>query len=68
MTTSSKTKSYPKPVLFKTYANNLAKSLHENNQQMRIYCLKPRSNKNKRECKKCGRDTFMCPIIKVFHL
>ena len=35
---------------------------------MRIDCLKPRSNKNQRECKICGCDTFMCPITKGFHL
>ena len=39
-----------------------------NNQQKCIDCLKPRSNKNERVCKKCGSDYFMFPIIKVFHL
>ena len=44
----------------KSYQNdNLAKRLHTNNQQMRIDCLKPRSNKNQRECKICGCDTFV---------
>ena len=28
------------------------------NQQKCIDCLKPRSNKNERECKKCGCDYF----------
>ena len=27
---------------------------HENNQQVRIDCLEPRSKKNKFECKNCG--------------
>ena len=31
---------------------------HENNQQMRIDCLKPRSKKNKFECKNCGCTNF----------
>ena len=34
---------------------------HTNNQQKCIDCLKPRSNKNKRECKKCGCDYFYVP-------
>ena len=40
---------------------NLAKRLHTNNQQKYINCLKPRSNKNERECKKCGCDCFYVP-------
>ena len=40
---------------------NLAKSLHTNNQQKCIDCLKQRSNKNERECKKCGCDSFYVP-------
>ena len=31
---------------------------HTNNQQKCIDCLKPRSNKNERECKKCGCNYF----------
>ena len=31
-----------------------AVSPHENNQQVRIDCLEPRSKKNKFECKYCG--------------
>ena len=30
----------------------------ENNQKVRIDCLKPRSNKNKFECKHCGCTEF----------
>ena len=57
-----KTKIYVK----KYQSDNLAKRIRTNNQQMCIDCLKPRSNKNKRECKKNGCDTFMCQIIRVF--
>ena len=57
MTTRSKTKSYPKQVSFKIYD----KRFHISNQQMCIDCLKPRSNKNERECKKCGCDCFYVP-------
>ena len=32
--------------------------LRENNEQVCIDCLKPRSNKNKFECKKCGCTEF----------
>ena len=34
---------------------------HINNQQVCIDCLKPRSNKNERECKKCGCNKFYVP-------
>ena len=34
---------------------------HTNNEQKCIDCLKPRSNKNERECKKCGCDYFYVP-------
>ena len=40
---------------------NLSKRLCTNNQQKCIDCLKPRSNKNERECKKCGCDYFYVP-------
>ena len=40
----------------------------ENNQQACIDCLKPRSNKNKFECKKCGCTDFHVPIIKILDL
>ena len=64
MTTTSKTKSHPKQVPFKVYA----KRFYINNQQVHIDSLKPRSNKNDHECKKCDCDYFCMPIIKVFHL
>ena len=32
--------------------------LRENNQKVCIHCLKPRSNKNKFECKNCGCTEF----------
>ena len=35
-----------------------ARRLRENNEQVCIDCLKPRSNKNKFECKKCGCTEF----------
>ena len=54
MTTTSKTKSYYERVL----CNIDAKRLRENNQQKRIDCLKPRSNKNELECKNCGCNEF----------
>ena len=57
MTTTSKTKSYYERVL----CNIDAKRLRENNQQKRIDCLKPRSNKNELECKKCGCSEFYVP-------
>ena len=50
MTTSSKTKSHFEQLLSKTYA----RSFHKNNQRVCIDCLKPRSNKNKFECKNCS--------------
>ena len=50
MTTTSKTKSRFNQVLLKIDA----RTFHENNQQKCIDCLKPRSNKNKPECKKCS--------------
>ena len=37
---------------------NLVKRLHTNNQHICIDSLKPRSNKNERECKKRGCDCF----------
>ena len=43
------------------------KSFCKNNQKVCIDCLKPRSNKNKFECKNCSC-TFMCSSIKIFHL
>ena len=50
MTTPSKTKSHFEQLLSQIYA----RWVRENNQQVCIDCLKPRSNKNKFECKNCG--------------
>ena len=57
MTTTTKSKSHPKQVAFKIYAERF----HINNEQMRIDCLKPRSNKNERGCKKCSCNHFYVP-------
>ena len=51
MTTS---KSHFEQLLSKIYA----KRPHENNQKVCIDCLKPRSNKNKFECKNCRCTDF----------
>ena len=37
------------------------KENQSDNQQICIGCLKPRSNKNESECKKCGCDYFFVP-------
>ena len=52
MKTTSKAKSYFEQILSKT------RRFRENNQQMCIDCLKPRSNKNELECKNCGCKEF----------
>ena len=54
MTTPSKTRSRFERLLSEIYA----RWFHENNQQVYIDCLKPRSKKNKFECKKCGCTKF----------
>ena len=54
MTALSKTKSNFKRLLSEIYGRRF----RENNQQVCIDCLKPRSNKNKFECKKCGCTEF----------
>ena len=54
MTTPSKTKS-----CFEQLLSGLsARRPHENNQKVCIDCLKPRSNKNRFECKNCGCTKF----------
>ena len=65
-----KVKSCPKPVVdFESnsesiksnkrfYLKKCQSDNHRNNQQKCIDCLKPRSNKNERERKKCGCDYF----------
>ena len=54
MTTTSKTKSYFERLLSEIYARRFC----ENNQRVRIDCLKPKRNKNKFQCKKCGCTEF----------
>ena len=66
-------KSYPKPVVdFESNLENVKSNKrpylkkcqsdnHTNNQQVCVDCLKPRSNKNEDECKKCGCDYFYVP-------
>ena len=54
MTTLSKTKSRFERLLSEIYA----RWFHQNNQKVCIDCLKPRSNKNKFECKNCGCTEF----------
>ena len=54
MTTTSKTKSRFNQVLLKIDA----RSLRKKNQEKYIDCLKPRSNKNELDCKKCCCNEF----------
>ena len=54
MTTPSKTKSHFERLLSEIYARRP----RENNKKVCIDCLKPRSNKNKFECKKCDCTKF----------
>ena len=54
MTIPSKTKSHFEQLLSKIYAN----SFRKNNQEVCIDCLKPRSNKNKFQCKNWGFTDF----------
>ena len=54
MTTPLKTKSRFEQILSEIYG----RCFRENNQRVCIDCLKPRSNKNKFECKKCGCTEF----------
>ena len=54
MTTTSKTKSHFERIPSKMEAKRFC----TNNQQVFIDCLKPRSNENKFECKKCGWTEF----------
>ena len=57
MTTTSKTKSHFNQVLLEIDA----RIFRQNNQQKCIDCLKPRSNKNELECKKCYCNEFYVP-------
>ena len=54
MTTLLKTKSHFEQLLSEIYARRP----HKNNQKMCIDCLKPRSSKNKFECKNRGCTEF----------
>ena len=54
MATTLETKSRFEQLLSEIYAERF----HENNQKLCIDCLKPRSNKNKFECKNCGCTDF----------
>ena len=54
MTTPSKTKSHFKQLLSEIDARRP----HEINKPVCIHCLKPRSNKNRSECKICGCTEF----------
>ena len=54
MTTQTKTKSHFEQLLSEIDA----KRPHKNNQKLCIDCLKPRSNKNKFDCKNCGCTKF----------
>ena len=69
MTVLRKVKSHPKPVvnfesnseIVKSYKRFYSKSYQSDYKKKCIDCLKPRSNKNERECKKCGCDYFYVP-------
>ena len=69
MTTS---KSHFEQLLCKIYTNNF----YKNNQTMCIDCLKPRSNKNKFECKNCGCtelyvldfQNYSCEILTAYNV
>ena len=54
MTTPSKTKSHFEQLLSEIYARRP----HQNNKKVCIDCLKPRSNKNRFECKNCSCTEF----------
>ena len=45
----------------KSYKQFRSKKYQSDNQQRCIDCLKPRSNKNELECKKCGYNYFYVP-------
>ena len=62
MTTPSKTKSHFEQLLSEIYARQICK----NNQKVCIDCLKPRSNKNKFECKKCGCTDFYVLNYRIY--
>ena len=67
-------KSQPKPVAdfesnsksAKSNKRFYSKKHQSDNQQMCIDCLKPRLNKNERECKKCGCNYIYMPSYLSF--
>ena len=69
MTVLRKVKSHPKSVvsfesnseIVKSYKRFYSKKYQSDYQKKCIDCLKPRSNKNERECKNCGCDYFYVP-------
>ena len=54
MTTTSETKSHFERLSSEIYARRS----RENNKRVCIDCVKPRSNKNKFDCKNCGCNEF----------
>ena len=64
MTTHWKTKSRFEQLLSEIYN----RQFRENNQQVRIDCLNPRSKKIKESVKNVAALNFMFSIIKIFHL
>ena len=64
MTPPSQTKSHFEQLLSEIYA----RQPHANIQQVCVNCLKPRSNKNKFECKSCGCTDFYVLDYQNFHL
>ena len=60
MTTPSKIKYHFEQLLSKIDARRI----RENNKKVCIDCLKPRSNKNKLECKNCGCTKFYVQLVK----
>ena len=56
-------RSYLKPVVdFESNSKSVSSKKYQiDNQQKCTDCLKPRSNKNERVCKKCGCDYFYVP-------
>ena len=59
-----KTTSETNPPFEQLSSKIYAKRPHENNKKVCIDCLKPRSNKNKLECKNCGCTKFYVQLVK----
>ena len=64
MTTPSQPKSHFEQLLSEIYVRRP----HKNNQKVCIDCLKPRSNKNKFECKNYGCTEFYVLDYQFLHL